>query len=152
MTSTNTNFTEQAVSKFQNLNADDRLAVLALLFTQIAEEVSASILNCMPSDGTADLVGEIQKLPHSEQISALRNLQNQSEGGDTGISTDNYASMDAECKLAFWYHLAQNLGGSVIGIPHDYIPSEPAAEVLDLFHRNSTEEIKNFMHQVLSKA
>jgi hypothetical protein len=152
MTSTNTNFTEQAVSKFQNLNADDRLAVLALLFTQISEEVPASALNCMPSDGTAELVEEIQKLPHSEQISALRNLQNQSEGGDTGISTDSYASMDAECKLAFWYHLAQNLGGSVVGIPHDYIPSEPAAEVLDLFQMDSTEEIMTFMQRVLSKA
>ncbi|MBD2607942.1 Orange carotenoid-binding protein [Scytonema hofmannii FACHB-248] len=152
MTSTNTNFTQQAVSKFQNLNADDRLAVLALLFTQISEEVPASALNCMPSDGTADLVAEIQNLSHSEQISALRNLQNQSEGGDTGISTDNYASMDAECKLAFWYHLAQNLGGSVVGIPHDYIPSEAAAEVLDLFQMDSTEEIMTFMQRVLSKA
>lgn len=149
MTSTNTNFIEVAVSKFKNLNADDRLAVLALLFTQVSEEIPASALNCMPSDGTADLVGEIQKLSHPEQISALRQLQNE-EGGEAAISTDSYISMDAECKLAFWYHLAQNLGGSLVSIPHDYIPSEPAAEVLDLFQMNSTEEIMSFMQQVLS--
>ncbi|MGI8502764.1 MAG: orange carotenoid protein N-terminal domain-containing protein [Hassallia sp.] len=151
MTSTNVNFSEQAVSKFQNLNADDRLAVLALLFTQISEEVPASALNCMPTDGTTDLVGEIQNLSQPEQIIALRQLQSK-EGGETAIDTDSYTSMDAECKLAFWYHLAQNLGGSVVGIPHDYIPSEPAAEVLDLFQMNSTEEIMSFMQQVLSKA
>jgi len=151
MTSTNVNFSEQAVSKFQNLNADDRLAVLALLFTQISEEVPASALNCMPTDGTTDLVGEIQNLSQPEQIIALRQLQSK-ECGETAISTDSYTSMDAECKLAFWYHLAQNLGGSVVGIPHDYIPSEPAAEVLDLFQMNSTEQIMSFMQQVLSKA
>ncbi|MBW4569590.1 MAG: Orange carotenoid-binding protein [Tolypothrix carrinoi HA7290-LM1] len=149
MTSTNTNFIEVAVSKFKSLNADDRLAVLALLFTQISEEVPASALNCMPNDGTADLVGEIQKLSQPEQISALRQLQNQ-ESSEKVISTDSYTSMDAECKLAFWYHLAQNLGGSLVGIPQDYIPSEQAAEVLDLFQMNSTEEIMSFMQQVLS--
>lgn len=149
MTSTNINFIEIAVSKFKNLNADDRLAVLALLFSKVSEEVPASAINCMPNDGTADLVAEIQKVSQPEQIVALRQLQNQSEGGETAISTDSYTSMNAECKLAFWYHLAQNLGGSVVGIPHDYIPSEPAAEVLDLFETASTEEITSFMQQVL---
>ncbi|MCV3213120.1 hypothetical protein OGM63_06205 [Plectonema radiosum NIES-515] len=151
MTSTNVDFIELAVSKFQTLNADDRLAVLALLFGQVSEEVPASALNSMPSDGTADLVGEIQKLSHPEQISALRQFQNQ-EGSEAAISTNSYTSMDAECKLAFWYHLAQNLGGSLVGIPHDYIPSESVAEVLDLFHMNSTEEIMSFMQKVLEKA
>ena len=149
MTSTNIDFLEIAVSKFKNLNADDRLALLALLFSKVSEEVPASAISCMPNDGTADLVGEIQKVSHPEQIVALRKLQNKSEGGETAISTDNYASMNAECKLAFWYHLAQNLGGSLVGIPHDYIPSEPAAEVLDLFETASTEEITSFMQQVL---
>lgn len=148
MTSTNTNFIEVAVSKFKNLNADDRLAVLALLFSQVSEEVPASALNCMPNDGTADLVAEIQKVSQPEQIVALRQLQNQ-EGSEKVISTDSYTSMDAECKLAFWYHLAQNLGGSLVGIPLDYIPSEPAAEVLDLLQMASTEEIMSFMQQVL---
>ena len=151
MTSTNVNFSEQAVSKFKTLNADDRLAVLAVLFSQINEEIPASALNCQPNDGTADLVAEIQKLSQPDQILALRKLQNQ-EGGETTISTDTYASMDAECKLAFWYQLGQNLGSSVVGIPQDYIPSEQAAEVLDLFEMNSSEQIMSFMQQVLSKA
>lgn len=148
MTSTNIDFLEIAVSKFKNLNADDRLAVLALLFSKVSEEVPASAISCMPNDGTADLVAEIQKVSQPEQIVALRQLQNQ-EGSEAVISTDSYTSMDAECKLAFWYHLAQNLGGSVVGIPDDYIPSEPAAEVLDLFETASTEEITSFMQQVL---
>ena len=45
MTSTNINFSEQAVSKFENLNTDDRLTVLALLYSQIADDVPASALN-----------------------------------------------------------------------------------------------------------
>ncbi|MBW4449925.1 MAG: hypothetical protein KME38_24575 [Spirirestis rafaelensis WJT71-NPBG6] len=151
MTSTNIDFTEVAVSKFQNLNADDRLAVLAVLFSQINEEIPASAMNSLPNHGTADLVAEIQNLSQPDQILALRKLQNQ-EGEETTISTDSYASMDAESKLAFWYQLGENLGGSVVGIPQDYIPSEQAAEVLDLFEMNSSEQIMSFMQQVLSKA
>ena len=151
MTSTNIDFIEVAVSKFQNLNADDRLAVLAVLFSQINEEIPASTFNSIPNQGTADLVAEIQNLSQPDQILALRKLQNQ-EGEETTISTDSYASMDAESKLAFWYQLGENLGGSVVGIPQDYIPSEQAAEVLDLFEMNSSEEIMSFMQQVLSKA
>jgi Orange carotenoid protein, N-terminal len=152
MTSTNIDFSEVAVSKFQNLNADDRLAVLALLFSEVSDEVPASALNYMPDDGTADLVAEIQNLSQPDQILALRQLQNKGEAGETLISTDHYASMDAECKLAFWYQLGRNLGGSVVGIPKDYIPSEQAAEVLDLFEMNSSEQIMSFMQQILSKA
>ena len=88
-------------------------------------------------------------IPHAEQVLALRKLQNKNEGGETTISTDDYASMSAECKLAFWYHLAQNLGGSLVGVPKDYLPSEQATEVLDLFEAASTEEIISFMQQVL---
>ncbi|MBW4610201.1 MAG: Orange carotenoid-binding protein [Hassallia sp. WJT32-NPBG1] len=150
MTSTNIDFTEVAVSKFQNLNADDRLAVLAVLFSQINEEIPATALNSLSNQGTADLVAEIQNLSQPDQILALRKLQNQ-EGEETTISTDSYASMDAESKLAFWYQLGENLGGSVVGIPQDYIPSEQAAEVLDLFEMNSSEQIMSFMQQVLSK-
>lgn len=151
MTSTNIDFTEVAVSKFQNLNADDRLAVLAVLFSQINEEIPATALNSLPNDASADLVAEIQNLSQPDQILALRKLQNQ-EGGETTISTDSYASMNAESKLAFWYQLGENLGGSVVGIPQDYVPSEQAAEVLDLFEMNSSEQIMSFMQQVLSKA
>ena len=148
MNSTNVDFIEQAVSKFNNLNQDDRLSVLELLYHQITDDISVSALNTMPNEGSVDLVTEIQKLSHPEQVVALRNLIHK-ESGEAAISTDDYAAMDAECKLAFWYHLAQNLGGSVIAVPKDYLPTEEASAVLDLFQKNNLEEVMSFMLRVI---
>lgn len=149
MTSTNINFLEQAVSKFKNLNADDRLSVLALLYTDIADEIPAIALNDVPNENTGNLVAQIQKLPEAEQLFALRQLVNPEEKGETSISLEEYASMDTDLKLAFWYHLAQNLGTSIVNLPADYIPSEQSTELLDLLDTPNLEELVNFLKQVL---
>ena len=149
MTSTNVNFLEQSVSKFQSLDADDRLTVLALLYTEICDAIPSLCLNNVPNENTANLVAQIQNLPQTEQLSALRQLLNQDEVGETGIPTEEYASLSAEDKLGFWYQLAQNLGTSIIGVPNDYIPSEKATEVLDLLHTPNIEDLVTFFKQVL---
>ncbi|MEH2139881.1 orange carotenoid protein N-terminal domain-containing protein [Nostoc sp.] len=149
MTSTNVNFLEQSVSKFQSLDTDDRLTVLALLYTEISDAVPSLSLNNAPNENTANLVAQIQNLAQTEQLSALRQLLNQDEVAEKGIPTEEYASLSAEDKLAFWYQLAQNLGTSIIGVPNDYIPSEKATEVLDLLHTPNIEDLVSFFKQVL---
>ncbi|MBG1240224.1 orange carotenoid protein N-terminal domain-containing protein [Nostoc sp. NZL] len=149
MTSTNINFLEQSVSKFQSLGPDDRLTVLALMYTEIADEIPAIALNDVPNERTANLVAQIQNLPQAEQLFALRQLLNQDEVGETAIPTEEYTSMNANDKLAFWYQLAQNLGTSIIGVPNDYIPSEKATEVVDLLHTPNIEDLVNFFKRVL---
>ncbi|AUB41235.1 Ketosteroid isomerase-related protein [Nostoc flagelliforme CCNUN1] len=149
MTSTNVNFLEQSVSKFQSLDTDDRLTVLALLYTEISDEIPAIALNDVPNEKTANLVAQIQNLPQQEQVSALRQLLHQDKVGETAIPTEEYASMNADDKLAFWYQLAQNLGTTIIGIPDDYIPSEKATEVVDLLHTPNIEDLVNFFKRVL---
>ncbi|MHC5936673.1 orange carotenoid protein N-terminal domain-containing protein [Nostoc sp.] len=149
MTSTNINFLEQSVTKFQNLDIDDRLTVLALLYTEIADAIPALCLNNVPNEKSANLVAQIQNLPQAEQLFALRQLLNQEEVGETPISTQEYASISVEDKLAFWYQLAQNLGTTIIGVPNDYIPSEKATEVLDLLHTPNIEDLVTFFKRVL---
>lgn len=143
MTSTNINFLEQGVSKFQSLELDDRLSVLASLYHEISGEIPAIALNDVPNEKTANLVAQIQNQPQAEQLLALRQLLNQDE------VTEAYASMSADDKLAFWYQLAQNLGASIIGVPNDYIPSEKAAEVIDLLQTPNTEDLVTFFKRVL---
>ncbi|QKQ72848.1 orange carotenoid protein N-terminal domain-containing protein [Nostoc sp. TCL240-02] len=149
MTSTNVNFLEQSVSKFQRLDADDRLTVLALLYTEICDEIPSLCLNNVPNENTANLVAQIQNLPQAEQLFALRQLLNKDEVAETAILTEEYASMNADDKLGFWYQLAQNLGTSIIGIPDDYIPSEKAIEVVDLLHTPNIEDLVAFFKRVL---
>ncbi|MEA5624184.1 orange carotenoid protein N-terminal domain-containing protein [Nostoc sp. UHCC 0251] len=156
MTSTNVNFLEQSVSKFQNLDIDDRLTVLALLYTEIADEIPALALpaagialNDVPNEKTANLVAQIQNLPQAEQLFALRQLLNQDKAEETAIPTEEYTSMNADDKLAFWYQLAQNLGTTIIGVPDDYIPSEKATEVVDLLNTPNIEDLVTFFKRVL---
>lgn len=149
MTSTNINFLEQAVSKFKSLSADDRLAVLALLYTDIADEIPAIALNDVPNENTGNLVAQVQKLPEAEQLFALRQLINPESKADTTIPIQEYASMSPDLKLAFWYHLAQNLGSSLVAVPNDYIPSEQSTAVLDLLDTPDLEALVNFLKQVL---
>jgi Orange carotenoid protein, N-terminal len=149
MTSTNVNFLEQSVSKFQSLELDDRLSVLDLLYTEISDEIPSLCLNNVPNENTANLVAQIQNLPQTEQLFALRQLLNKDEVGETPISTEEYASMNADDKLGFWYQLAQNLGTSIIGVPDDYIPSEKATEVVDLLNTPNIEDLVTFFKHVL---
>jgi Orange carotenoid protein, N-terminal len=149
MTSTNVNFLEQSVSKFQSLEVDDRLTVLALLYTEICDEIPSLCLNNVPNENTANLVAQIQNLPQAEQLFALRQLVNKDEVGETAIPTKEYASMNADDKLGFWYQLAQNLGTSIINVPNDYIPSEKATEVVDLLHTPNIEDLVTFFKRVL---
>ena len=149
MTSTNINFLEQSVSKFQSLDIDDRLTVLASLYTEIGDAVPAIALNNLPNENTANLVAQIQNLPQAEQLSALRQLLNPDEAGERPISTQEYASISTDDKLAFWYQLAQNLGTSIIGVPNDHILSEKATEVLDLLHTPNIEDLVTFFKRVL---
>ncbi|MEH1960980.1 MAG: orange carotenoid protein N-terminal domain-containing protein [Nostoc sp.] len=149
MTSTNVNFLEQSVTKFQNLDIDDRLTVLALLYTEITDEIPALCLNNVPNEKSANLVAQIQNLPQAEQLFALRQLLNQEEVGESPISTQEYASISTEDKLAFWYQLAQNLGTTIIAVPNDYIPSEKATEVLDLLHTPNIDDLVTFFKRVL---
>jgi hypothetical protein len=149
MTSTNVNFLEQSVSKFKSLDTDDRLTVLSLLYTEISDEIPAIALNNEPNEKTANLVAQIQNLPQQEQVSGLRQLLNQDEVGETGIPTEEYASMNVDDKLAVWYQLAQNLGTTIIGVPDDYIPSEKATEVVDLLDTPNMEDLVIFLKRVL---
>jgi Orange carotenoid protein, N-terminal len=154
MTSTNVNFLEQSVSKFQNLHADDRLSVLAELYQTVDNEVPVLALNELPTEGPAALVGKVQKLPKEEQLTAIRQLllaksSQGNEAGESSISISDYKALSDECKLVFWYQLAKNLGGSIISIPGDYMPSEEATEVLDLLQSANIQDLVSFMNQVL---
>jgi Orange carotenoid protein, N-terminal len=154
MTSTNISFIDQAVAKFQNLDANDRLTVLHLIYCEVNDEVPPLALDEAQHEGGSNLVAKIQELPKTEQLSALHSLvqpkgSDQNKSGEATISTDDYHSMSAEHKLGFWYQLGKNLGSSIIDVPSDYIPSEKATEVVDLLETTSMNDFVSFLKQVL---
>jgi hypothetical protein len=160
------------MSKFKALDVDDRLAVLATVYGEIADEVAPTTTQPNAQDeGGANLLKQIQGLPSDKQIDSLRELlSGKRSGGEVeldvnpskalgelfkggedapSISTNDYNAMNADAKLSFWFQTAQNLGKSVVGIPADYIPNERVTEVLELLDTNQIENIVSFLKQAL---
>jgi Orange carotenoid protein, N-terminal len=169
MTSTNVNPSRQALLAFQQLDIDDRLAVLASLYKQIANSIPADAANALPTGQAAGLVTQIQKLSSEEQLNALRDIlpaertdqnevmldPNPSKAmvelvqGGTTIPTGDYGKMKADAKIAFWDLLAQRLGSSIIGIPSDYRLTEQATTVLNMLQSMNTDELVAFLQKAL---
>jgi Orange carotenoid protein, N-terminal len=169
VTSTNINPLRQAVSVFQRLDIDDQLAVLALLYQEIADTIPANVIDSLPTQEANNLVAQLQQLSPEEQLNALRDslpaesndqdevmldpnpskaLTELVQGGTT-IPTGEYGHMKTESKLAFWYLLAERLGTNVIGIPNDYKPSENVAQVLNTLKSLNSDELVSFLKRVL---
>ncbi|MBW4643662.1 MAG: Orange carotenoid-binding protein [Goleter apudmare HA4340-LM2] len=169
MTSKNIDSLVQTVSAFQDLDVDDKLAVLGLTYEQIADEIPANLTDTSLTANTADLVAQIQQISPEEQLYALQELilakdSNRDEvildphptkaaialaQGGTTIPTGRYGELNSEEKLAFWYLLGERLGSVVIGIPRDYSPSEPAKEVINSLELLNIQDLVHFFKQVL---
>jgi hypothetical protein len=168
MTSTNVNPSQQAISAFQRLKIDDRLTVLGLLFTSLADKIPANATNSLPTEKAAELVAQVQNLSSEEQIFALRDLlpadrhdqdevmldPNPSKAmvelahGGNKISTGEYGNMQPEGKLAFWYLLAERLR-TVFMVSSQSQPSQQATEMLNSLKSLNTDDLVSFFKKVL---
>ncbi|MBE9193042.1 Orange carotenoid-binding protein [Gloeocapsopsis crepidinum LEGE 06123] len=167
MTSTNMDSVNKSVAAFKQLDIDDRLAALALIYQEVASAVPANALQASPQ--VSGLVAKIQELSQERQVDALRDLlpatrndQNETtldpnpskaltelvSGGNT-VPTGEYGSMPTESKLAFWYQVAQKLGNGVVGIPSDYHPSAKVTELLSSLKSLDTDQKVSFLTQAL---
>ncbi len=156
----------QQVQAFKRLNTDEQLAVLALIYNQIADSLPSGSLTGASANG---LVTQVEQLSQQEQLDALRDLlpaqkTDQDEvvldphpskalvelatGGNT-VKTGEYGSLDTDSKLAFWYQLAQKLGSTVTAIPTDYHVSSEATEFLNSFSRLDREQQLTTVGQLL---
>ncbi|MEH2082376.1 MAG: orange carotenoid protein N-terminal domain-containing protein [Nostoc sp.] len=126
MTSTQTNdpTIREHVQAWQNLNADQQLA----LFWFIYKEMGSTITPAAPGASTASpeiaegLFNQVKELSQEQQLQVQRDLINKA---DSEISRQ-YGSLGDTTKLLFWYRLSQGMDdGSIITVPADYeLPSE----------------------------
>ena len=149
MTSTNVSFIDEAASKFEKLDADSKLGVLALLYDQLVDEIPVGAINfdSTPQQAT-NLLTNLQQIAQPEQLVAIRGLL----GGETqnsNIVIQDYNALDSDFKLSFWFQLAKNLGKSIIGVPSNYIPPEEVTEILDLLECTNTDNYVSFLKRVL---
>lgn len=164
MASTNVNDLKPLAKQFTSLDIDDQLALMALIYKEVADSIPADGLPTKSSD-VQDIVGNVQKMSSEEQINALRDLlpANKTDRnettldpnpakalpellqGKTEVPTGEYGKLNSESKLAVWYLLAQKLGSGIVAIPSDYSPSAEAMQVFNSLKSMGKEQMATFV-------
>jgi hypothetical protein len=147
----------------------DRLAVLGLLYSEMLEQLTADIVDALPTQKPAELVAQVQQVSPEEQLCALGDLLlatktdedeimlsphptkamvEVAQGGII-IATGEYGAMQPEGKLAFWFLLGETLGTTIIDFPHDYILSEPTTEVFSFVKSLDMNDLASCLKKVL---
>ena len=155
-----------AVEAFNGLSPAEQLAGLASIYKEVASSISADAIGA-PSSQVSGVVTQIEQIPQDRQVDALQDLltaqknvqgevvldPNPSKaltelvtGGGISVPTDQYNSLDAESKLAFWYQVVQRLGSS---IPSDFSPSSQVTDVLNSFKSLDDQQRMNFLKRVV---
>lgn len=158
-----------AVGAFNSLSSADQLAALALIYKEVASSISADAIGT-PSSEISGLVRKVEEISQDRQVDTLQDIltagkNDQGEvvldpnpskalaelvtGSATTIPTDQYTSMDAQSRLAFWYQVAQKLGSSLPGIPSDFSPSSQVTDFLDSLKSLDDEQRLNFLKRVV---
>ena len=108
---------DQIVAEIQELDVDQQLALLWVLYTK----AGGSITPAAPDAAAPEIAGGLfEQVKQQDQQTQLQTMRDIAQGKDTVISRE-YGSLSAETKLAFWYQLAQGMeAGTIIPMPEDY--------------------------------
>lgn len=166
MTSVNANGVDQAmIAQFKSLPANDQLTALGLLLKEISGSIPADAFSSANSTEMTSLIQEIQAQSPDEQVRTLSGFLStkpESEGevaldpnpskalvellpghsDPTRPGVEQYKSMDANARLAFWYQLGQHFSSS---IPEDATLTKDATEVFEELRSLSPEQQAEFL-------
>lgn len=165
MTSTNTSNLDQAIVQFQNLPVEEQLAALGLLFKALSGSIPANAFGSAASQEIMPLIEQIKGMRQDEQLQTLSDfLANQTAQGNevaldphpskamlelipgsTQPAMTRYESLNATSRLAFWYHLGQQLDNS---IPTNSSLSPEAEQLITSLRSLSAEQQAAFLGQI----
>ena len=128
-----------ALSTYQKLSTDEKLALLWYVYTRMGASVTPAAPGAAADEIAEGLFNQVKELPFTEQLAVQRAII---EARDTLISRE-YGSLSKNTKLYFWYRLAQGMeAGTIIPIPTDYEPTGAVTQLL------SQIEIMDFEQQI----
>lgn len=132
---------------FQQLNTDDKLAVLWHVYRLILNESGMENPNeNVAPDSSDELFEKAKGHSEDEQLQLMRDLL---EGKDTEMAC-NYNALTNNTKLAFWYQLAQGMDSSdVVQYPSDYQLSSEAQELISVLKPIGFQQQYVFMRDAL---
>ena len=128
-----------ALSLYNNLSTDEKLALLWYVYTRMGTSITPAAPGAASDEIAEGLFGQVKELSFDEQLEVQRNII---EGKDTLISRE-YGSLSKNTKLYFWYRLAQGMeAGTIIPVPDNYEPSDSVTQLL------SQVEVMDFEQQI----
>lgn len=136
----------QPVAAFKNLNVNDRLVAMALIYTEVAGSITAATLKRNSPEVAKEFVHQIEQMSKEEQLLALRDLLT---GAGSSPLTLEYQSLDTNSKLSMWYQLAQGMGTAIAGIPNDYTVSAEVADFLNSLKSMDFEHLVSLLSSVV---
>ncbi len=146
MTSTNVNPVNQVVAAFKELQVDDQLVALGLIYTEVSGSISATTLKLAESSVAQNLVKQIEQMPQQEQLLALRDILVSS--GSSPLTLE-YQTLDTTSRLAMWYQMAQEMGEAIAAIPKEHTVSAEVAEFLTSLKSMDFEHLISFLSSVV---
>lgn len=129
----------RALSSYNNLSTDEKLALLWYVYTKMGTSVTPAAPDAAADAIAKGLFDQVKELSFDEQLDVQRKII---EKKDTLISRE-YGSLSENTKLDFWYHLAQGMeAGTIVPMPDNYEPSGGVTELL------SQIEVMDFQQQI----
>jgi Orange carotenoid protein, N-terminal/Nuclear transport factor 2 (NTF2) domain len=115
------------VQSFNQLSAEDQLALLWFVYTEMGSTITPAAMNVVNMAFADKILTQIKQMPALEQTQVMCDLVNHT---DTPIC-QTYASFGTNVKLGFWYQLSEWMKeGIVAPIPEGYQLSANASDVL----------------------
>ncbi|AKG21603.1 orange carotenoid protein N-terminal domain-containing protein [Calothrix sp. 336/3] len=105
----------KAISDFENLNVDDRLAALYFIYTKMGDSVTPAAPSAANPNLAPILLEDFLDLSDDEQLQIMRDIANRQ---DTDYSRA-YGALTANNQLLVWFTWAEEMGNLVVDIPGD---------------------------------
>jgi Orange carotenoid protein, N-terminal/Nuclear transport factor 2 (NTF2) domain len=121
------NSVPETVALFNQLSAEDQLALLWFSYTQMGVEITPAAMQVVNMTFAEKLLTEIKQMPPLQQTQIMCDLVNHT---DTPLCR-TYSSFGTNTKLGFWYQLSEWMVDRIVApIPEGYELSAKASELL----------------------
>jgi hypothetical protein len=139
----------RALSSYNSLSTDDKLALLWYVYTKMGTSVTPAAPGAAADEIAEGLYNQVKELSFEEQLDVQRKII---EGQDNLISRE-YGSLSENTKLFFWYRLAQGMeAGTIVPMPDGYEPSGSVTQLLSQIESMEFEQQITFLRDAVVDA
>lgn len=139
----------RALSSYNNLTTDEKLALLWYVYTKMGTSVTPAAPGAASDEIAEGLFKQVKELSFEEQLDVQRKII---EKQDSLISRE-YGSLSENTKLYFWYRLAQGMeAGTIVPVPDGYEPTGGVTQLLSQVEAMDFEQQITFLRDAVVNA